>query len=270
MSIARAALHSSRRHGLGVRMAIVGFIMSTATGAIAVAGPLPASASISLVCRVKATFRIGGDDVRGNTSIQISAGGERFIVAGGIPGNTVDSRTGTLSRCISHQALVNGFTITSISNPSWPETTDNWDMTGLSLIDPDTGRAYFRDFGFLMHRFTGQQPSFQTPSIFVRENEPFFDHRYADCSGNQMFARFVDPLRLSNPQFINVEMRRAGTLNPFVRGSFDTFFRDWGGSLHGLGVVVASAASIDFRAMTTTGGLVAGRISAGCNPDGLF
>jgi hypothetical protein len=107
------------------------FVIAVVTSVVAP----PASADINRVCRVQATFRIGEDDVRDNTTIQIAAGGEHFTVTGNIPSNSVATRTGTLSRCITHEALTSGFTITSITNPSWPGTTDNWHMMGLSLID---------------------------------------------------------------------------------------------------------------------------------------
>lgn len=270
MSIMNTSLSTSRQAGFGVRRIVGSLVACIAIGVVTSVVAPPASAEINQVCRVQATFRIGGDDVRGNTTIQIAAGGEHFTVTGGIPSNSIATRTGRLSRCITHQALTGGFTITSISNPTWPETTDNWDMMGLSLIDPDTGRGYFRQFGFLMHRFTGERPIFQTPGIFVREQEPFFDHRHADCSGNQMFARFVDPLRLNDPQFINVQMRRFGTNTPVVSGSFDPAFRDWGGSLAGLGISDARTASIAFSARTPSGAVVMGAIKSGCNPNSLF
>ncbi|MFC0111802.1 hypothetical protein [Kibdelosporangium aridum] len=238
-----------------------------AAGAVAV----PASASLGQVCRIQAKFRIGGDDVRGNTTIQISAGGESFLAPGGIPGNTTEARVGALSRCIPHSALLNGFTITSISNPSWPETTDNWDMAGLSLIDPDTGREYLRRpaNGTLMHRFTGQAPTFRTTSIVVRDSSPFFDHRYADCSGSMAFARFVDPLRPAGPTF-TVTMRRPNTAAPIVSGTaFGAPFNDWGGRLDVLGITVASAAFVAFDARTPDGRTASGVISTGCDPDGI-
>jgi len=263
MNTPRRTLVGSRT---GVRAIAVGLLVAI----VAVLAPAPAHALITVVCQVKTTFRIGGDDVRGNTRIQISAGGQSFIVDGGIPGNTVASRTGSFPSCIPNAALTNGFTITSISNPSWPETTDNWDMTGLSIIDPETGREYLRrPGGTLMHRFTGQQPSFRTTAIFVQDLAPFFDHRYAICSGSQIFARFVDPRTTGTPVF-TVTMRRSGTSGPSVPATFfGDPFNDWGGSVGGLGVSNTSAAFIAFDARTPDGRTASGVISPGCNPDGI-
>src|SRR5918997_305684 len=161
----------------------------------------PAEASLGQVCKVRVTFAIGGDDIRGNTIIQVAAGGKSFTVSAGIGDWTTDVREGEFSGCISHSELkTTGFLITSISNPSWPETTDNWNLRGISIIDPDTGRGYFTQLlsGDDIHRFTGEEPSFRF-NVEVDEQKPFFDHRYAHCSDDQMFARFVDPLNPNNP-----------------------------------------------------------------------
>lgn len=230
----------------------------------------PAAALISVVCGVKVTFAIGGDDVRGNTSIQIAAGGQSFTVSGGIPGNAIATRTGNLPSCVPNSALVNGFTITSISNPSWPETTDNWDMIGLAIIDPDTGREYLRrPSGSLMHRFSGEEPSFHTPPIQIHDNDPFFDHRYAECASDQVFARFVDPVQ-SDPPVFTVTMRRSGTTGPSVPAPFwGSPFNDWGGSVAGLGITNTSAAFVAFDARTSDGRTASGVVSPGCNPNGI-
>lgn len=248
-------------------VAVVGVLAGLAT----VLAPAPAFANLGAVCRLQATFHIAGDDVRGNTSIQIAAGGSSFIVAGGIPSNTVATRTGTFPGCVPDSALGNGFTITSISNPSWPETTDNWDLAGLSLTDPDTGRRYVTmpSGASLIHRFTGQQPTFQTPPVVVDESSPFFDTRYSDCAGSSAFVRFVDPRNLSHPTF-TVTMHRVGASSPTVPASpWGPPFNDWGGSVSGLGISVASAAFIAFDARTPDGRLAADFLSPGCNPNAV-
>ncbi|MFI6866607.1 hypothetical protein [Nocardia sp. NPDC050406] len=130
----------------------------------------PTSAAPNAVCLVDMTFRIAGDDLRGNTLVQVTLGTKSFLVDGGIPGNTVDTRFGEFEGCVPNSELADGFAITSISNPSWPETTDNWDLAGLTLHDPETGITYFdlQARGTqLIHRFTGEEPTIHTGPIHL-------------------------------------------------------------------------------------------------------
>jgi hypothetical protein len=129
----------------------------------------PASAQLHVVCRVELAMRIAGDDLRGDTNVQVALGTKSFLVRGGISSNTTGTRTGEFQWCVPNSALANGFTITSISNPSWPETTDNWDLAGLKLRDPDTGITYVNlqaPGTQLIHRFTGEQPTINTGPIY--------------------------------------------------------------------------------------------------------
>lgn len=266
--------HRSRR--LGVKSTSQVLIGAVLTGLMMGALTAPAEAGLTQVCRVKVTFELGGDDLRGNTRVQIAAGGQSFTVPGGIGGGTTQSRTGAFPRCIPHSALTNGFMITSISNPSWPEGTDNWNMDGISVMDPDTGREYFRRSatrGIYIHRFKANPdpserpsgPTWSTGAIHISERAPFLDRRYASCPGDQMFVRFVDPLRPRSPIF-TVTMHRPGT--PYtVEGRFwGPPDNDWGGSLAGLHITRANEAYVEFRGRTPDGRTAAGVISPGCNP----
>ncbi|MBF6301294.1 hypothetical protein IU459_27680 [Nocardia amamiensis] len=154
-----------------IRKTLHALILCITVGLAATLAAGPASADRNVVCRVELTFRIAGDDLRGNTLVQVTLGTKSFLVSGGIPGNTIDSRIGEFEGCVPNQpALEGGFAITSISNPSWPETTDNWDLAGLTLRDPDTDFIYFDKQARgtrLIHRFTGEEPTIHTGPIHL-------------------------------------------------------------------------------------------------------
>ncbi|MEH1013651.1 hypothetical protein V6U90_11125 [Micromonospora sp. CPCC 206060] len=247
-------------------------VAALAAGLLTVVTPAPALASISQVCRVQIFFEIGPDDLRSNTIVRIAAGGQSFTVPGGISANSVASRTGAFPVCIPHSALLSGFTITSISTPTWPDTTDNWDLDGVAFMDPDTGRMYLRrpgTTGLRIKRFTGSAPSWTSDSISVSPSAPFLDHRYADCDVDAAFVRFVDPLHLTNPTF-NVIIRIPGTTAPTVTGRFfgDPYF-DWGGVVTPLGITDPSNASMEFVGTTPDGRVARGFIQRGCDPIAL-
>lgn len=221
------------------------------------------------VCSLTITLRIGGDDVRGNTTIKVSAGGQSFTVAGGIPNATTATRNGRFPACVPESALANGIELTSISNGSWPETTDNWNMDGVAFMNADTGRLYFRTIapaGTYRHRFSGEQPTWKTTAI-TPDTKPFMDRRYSQCVDDQAFVRFADPLHLGRVSFTVVIRRPATTTS--VPAPFWPDFNDWGGSVSGLGIARASSTSLEFLATTTDGRTGSGVLFTGCNPIGL-
>ncbi|MEV0711584.1 hypothetical protein [Nocardia aurea] len=255
-----------------IRKTLQALTVCTAVGLAALLPTVPASADVDQVCNIELLLRIGADDVRDNTKIQVTLGDQSVLLDGGIPDRSTAFRTGSFQQCVSNSQLDGGFTITSISNPSWPETTDNWNLLGLVVRDPDTGRIYSHhpSTGALFHRFTGEDPTIHMPS-FDPGNLPFFDSRYARCVDDQIFAKFVDPLAPDQPTF-TVSMRPTGTLpgDPSVPGSFSgPPSNDWGGELDGLGIRVSRAAAVVIDASTPDNRRAAGVILAGCNPNGL-
>ncbi|SCL40929.1 hypothetical protein GA0074692_6054 [Micromonospora pallida] len=110
-------------------------------------------------------FRTGGDDLRGNSEVipyLITTSGDVELqhVWGGFGGETTNFRT---LRFLDPGASVNACSVTGlrlrmVSHPSWPETTDNWNMDTVSFYGYSATNVYsYHFYAPSFFRFTGSQ-----------------------------------------------------------------------------------------------------------------
>lgn len=273
---------------ISIRSLTKAAIIAATAALVATAAPAPAQAygwlpPGSTVCTIGVALKIGGDDLRGNTKVKIGVGNSHALIDGGIGNRSIGVRTVSLSTCVPLSTVNStGFTLTSLSNPSWPETTDNWNLDGISIWDAANGRPLFfaERPGSRIKRFTGSSPVWQTGPLSVPYAGVFQDRRNASCPGSSAFIRFRDSWGAS-PATLDVTITpHNSTSQATMEASYDAFLREWGGDVARLGVNPAydpfpvlfatSNSAFAFHARSSDGAPVAtATLGRGCNAHGL-